>query len=96
MKQFDSPEDLIKIHTKTYWQIINDICSETPEEEWYMVARDNLDEKFLGLKHSITKELMSETPATFDPSTWSDAQVFKYFKIVNKEKFLWIKIKYGI
>ena len=89
-------EEIIKIHTKTYWNIINDICNKTPEIEWYLVARDDLDEKFLGLKHTIPKELMTETPATFDPSLWSDAQTFKLFKIVNREKFLWIKMIYGI
>lgn len=80
-------ESIVLIPAHTYWEIFNDICSKTPEDEWWLVSRDKLDEKFLGLRHhKAPDEHQSVVP-------WEQAKVFT---IINREKFLWIKLKYGI
>lgn len=87
--------EVVKIHTKKYWEIINDFCNNAPEEEWYLLPRDEIDEKFLGLRHTTWAELMQEN-ISYDPAIWPEDQVCRFFQIINKEKFLWVKLKYGI
>ena len=63
---------------------MNDICNNNPENSWFLEAQDKLDEEFLGLGR----------PNKFLEN--ADWEQYKYFRIINKEKYLWVKLKYGI
>jgi hypothetical protein len=79
--------EIVTIRADKYWEIFNDICNQTPEDEWWLVNRDVLDERFFGLRHCKHQcEHQSVVPWEID----------KTFRITNKQKFLWIKLKYGI
>ena len=79
--------EIVTIRADKYWEIFNDICNQIPEDEWWLVNRDVLDERFFGLRNCKTpREHQSVVPWELD----------KTFIIINKQKFLWIKLKYGI
>lgn len=88
----DCIEGVLVLNSMEYWRIINDICDQHPEEDWYSINQDALNEEFLGLK-SFKK---FDIPKIFPPKTARRADNFKLFHIVNKEKFLWVKLKYDI
>lgn len=88
----DPVEGVLVLDSMEYWRIINDICSQHPEEDWYLINQDTLNEEFLGLK-SFKK---FDMPKIFSPKMHRRVENFKLFNLVNKEKFLWAKLKYGI
>ena len=88
----DLIEGVLVLDGMEYWRIINDICSQHPEEDWYSISWDTLNEEFLGLK-SIN---IFDMPKIFPPKMNRRVENFKLFNVVNKEKFLWIKLKYDI
>ena len=79
--------NVVIIPVPKYWEIINNICDTNPEEEWFKIAESELEEKFLGLYYIKNDTYKSH---------FSEMQLSKFFRVINKEKYLWAKLKYGI
>lgn len=88
-KNIITPENSVQILEKVYWRIMNDFCDSTLEEKWFYESEESLQMKWLGLKEIEIS----------DSDFFKRYEFFrdrKFFEIIDKEKFLWIKIKYEI
>ena len=75
------PEDSVKISNILYWKVFTKLYQERPEAEWYEVSEMDLDKMWFGLKE-IPYEI------SFDD--------YRFFEVIDKQKYLWAKLKYGI
>jgi hypothetical protein len=83
------PENSIQILEKVYWRIMNDFYDSNLEKEWFYESEEILQMKWLGLKEIEIS----------DSDFFKRYEFFrdrKFFEVIDKEKFLWIKIKYEI
>jgi hypothetical protein len=78
--------NIVAIPVRKYWEIINNICDNTPETDWYRCSETELEEKFLGLR------FINNNYDKFK----NERYLCKFFKVINKEKWLWTKLKYDI
>ncbi len=88
-KKIIPPENSIQILEKVYWGIMNDFHNSTLEKEWFYESEQTLQLKWLGLKEIEIS----------DHDFFKRYEFFrdrKFFEVLDKEKFLWIKIKYEI
>jgi hypothetical protein len=79
-KKITPPENSVKIRDTEYWNVVTQLYEQYPEAEWYEMSQMDLDQMWFGLK---------ELPTTFNSS-------FRFFEVVDKQKYLWAKLKYGI
>ena len=79
-KKITPPENSVKIRDTVYWNVITQLYEQYPEAEWYEMSQMDLDQMWFGLK---------ELPTTFNSN-------FRLFEVVDKQKYLWSKLKYGI
>jgi hypothetical protein len=89
LKNITIPENSIQILDRTYWNIMNDFFDSIPEKEWFYEGEECLNVRWLGLKEIE----ISDNDFFARYNFFKDR---KFFRIINKEKFLWIKMKYGI
>jgi hypothetical protein len=76
------PENSVSIPNIQYWNLITELYSTHSEFEWYSVSQMELEEKWFGLKEiPIPDEHFDNT---------------RYFEVINKQKYIWAKLKYGI
>lgn len=83
------PENSVQILEKVYWRIMNDFYDSNLEKEWFYESEEILQMKWLGLKEIEIS----------DSDFFKRYEFFrdrKFFEVIDKEKFLWIKIKYEI
>lgn len=76
------PENSVKISSIKYWNVLTELFEQHREAEWYEVSQIQLDEMWLGLK---------EIP--YEDSFFDN---YRFFEVVDKQKYLWAKLKYGI
>ena len=76
------PENSVSIPSAQYWNLITELYEAHSECEWYSVTQMDLEKKWFGLK-----EIHDEDDAFGDS---------RFFEIIDKEKYLWAKLKYGI
>ncbi len=82
LKRPTLPENSLKIPSIQYWNLITELYSAHSEFEWYYATQMELEEKWFGLKEiPIADEFFDN---------------YKLFEIIDKEKYLWAKLKYGI
>lgn len=79
-KKTTLPENRVLIENIIYWNIYTQIFEEQEEYLWYEVSQIELDKNWLGLKEIDCK---TDSP-------------HRVFEVVDKEKYLWAKLKYGI
>lgn len=79
-KKSTLPENNVLIENIIYWNIYTQIFEEQEEHLWYEVNQMELDKNLLGLKE-------------IDRETDSPNRVFE---VIDKQKYLWAKLKYGI
>ena len=82
-------EGEVSIREKLFWKIISDFYDSTPEKDWFYESEEFLYERWLGLKEIEIS----------DQDFFEKYHCFKYvkiFQVLDREKFLWIKLKYGI
>ena len=76
------PENSLSIPSVQYWNLITELYSAHSESEWYSISQMELEKKWFGLKEiPIADEFFDN---------------YKLFEIIDKEKYLWAKLKYGI
>ena len=80
LKKLTLPENSVKIDNTLYWKIINQLFEEYEESLWYELSYEELDEMWLGLK-----EISCDTDSGH-----------RVFEVIDKKKYLWAKLKYGI
>lgn len=80
LRKLTLPENSIKIYDILYWKVLAQLFEEHEESSWYDLSYDELDVIWLGLK-----EISFETDSNH-----------KVFEVVDKQKYLWAKLKYGI
>lgn len=80
LKKPTLPENSVLIENIIYWNIYTQIFEEQEEYLWYEVSQMELDENLLGLK-----EICCETDSPH-----------RFFEVIDKQKYLWAKLKYGI
>ena len=85
LKNPTPPENSVKISSIKYWNVLTELYEQNREAEWYEVSQMDLNEMWLGVKE-IPHQNMSDS--YFDS--------YRFFEIINKEKYLWAKLKYGI
>jgi hypothetical protein len=79
------PENSVKISSIKYWNILTELFEQHSEALWYDVSQMELDKLWLGLK---------EIPYEDNLGSYFDSH--RFFEVVDKQKYLWAKIKYGI
>ena len=79
------PENSVKISSIKYWNVLTQLYEEHREASWYEVCQMELDEMWFGLK---------EIPYHY--SLDSSFDNYRFFEIIDKQKYVWAKIKYGI
>lgn len=79
------PENSVKIPSIKYWNVLTELYEQYREAEWYEVSQMDLDKMWFGLK---------EIP--YQNSLDSSFDGYRFFEVLDKEKYLWAKLKYGI
>lgn len=79
------PENSVKISSIKYWNVLTELFDQNREAVWYEVSQMDLDEMWLGLK---------EIPYHY--SLDSSFDNYRFFEIIDKQKYVWAKLKYGI
>lgn len=79
-KKLTLPENNVKIQDILYWNVLTQLFQEYEESSWYELSDQELDVMWLGLK-----EISFETDSGHT-----------VFEVVDKQKYLWAKLKYGI
>ena len=79
------PENSVKISSIKYWNVLTELFEQNREAEWYEVSQIELDKMWLGLK---------EIP--YQDSLDSPFDNYRFFEVLDKQKYLWAKLKYGI
>ena len=81
-KEPTPPENSVKISSIKYWNVLTELFEQNPEATWYQISQMDLDEMWLGLKE------ISYEDSPFDS--------YRFFEVVDKQKYVWAKLKYGI
>lgn len=79
-KKLTLPENSVKIQDILYWNVLSQLFQEHEEHSWYELSYVELDVMWLGLK-----EISCETNSGH-----------RVFEVIDKQKYLWAKLKYGI
>lgn len=74
------PENSVKIHDILYWKAFTKLFEEHEENSWYHLSYVELDALWLGIKE-----------ISFEADSGN-----RIFEVVDKQKYLWAKLKYGI
>ena len=82
LKKPTLPENSVSIPIIQYWNLMTELYDAHSECEWYTVTQMELGEKWFGLKEIHHGD-----------DSFGD---FRFFEIIDKEKYLWAKLKYGI
>ena len=82
LKKIKLPENSVKIQDILYWNVLTQLYEDRRESEWYELSQMELDEMWLGLK-----EIRYEG-SFFDG--------YRFFEVIDKQKYLWARLKYGI
>ena len=85
LKKPTLPENSVKISSVKYWNVLTELFEQNREAQWYEVSQMDLDEIWLGLK---------EIP--YQDSLDSAFDSYRFFEVLDKQKYLWAKLKYGI
>jgi hypothetical protein len=79
-KKTTLPENSVKIQDILYWNAFTQLFEEHEESSWYDLSYQELDVMWLGLK-----EISFESDSGH-----------RVFEVIDKKKYLWAKLKYGI
>jgi hypothetical protein len=74
------PENSVKIQDILYWNALTQLFQEHEEHSWYELSYVELDVMWLGIK-----EISFETDSRD-----------RVFEVIDKQKYIWAKLKYGI
>ena len=85
LKRPTLPENSVKISSVKYWNVLTELFEQNREAVWYEVSQMKLDEMWLGLKEIPYRD-------GFD----SPFDTYRLFEVVDKQKYIWAKLRYGI
>lgn len=90
LKKATLPENSVKIPSMKYWNVLTELFEQNREAQWYEVSQMDLDEMWLGLKEIPYQDRLDrlDSPFVFDN--------YRFFEVLDKQKYLWAKLKYGI